>query len=279
MKTTDYKSFNYLENGDIQFSEYETIKSSKILCCGAYIVNFIGYPQNVVTLKVLDNVEAPKPHNFSDKDKIDNILVSFFNQEIHQKILKLGFCHKLGILLHGIEGTGKSTIIKYYSDYFIRNHNAIVFHITYYYEEITKCWDFIQNVRKIQDNPIIIIFDEFDKQMEKNEAFLKTVIDGNMSIDNCIFFAATNYLDKIPKAMSERPSRFKYCLNIEGMQIEEDIVDIIHPILNELYDDFDIKQFAKHLKGSTLDHIKQFALDKLMQLEHYGKNKKIIGFK
>jgi len=279
MKTSDYKSFAYLESGDIVFSEFETIKSSNKLDSGSYKVNYLGYPENKVTIKQDSDFEIAKMHNFSDKDKIDRLFESFFNKDVRTKIETMGFCHKIGILLYGIEGTGKSSIIKYYCNYAINKHNAIVFHILYKRDEISQCWEFVQNIRRIQNNPIIIVFDEFDQQMSENEAFLKTVIDGNMSISNCIFFAATNYLDKIPKAMSERPSRFKYCLNIEGMQVEKDIIDIITPILNDVLSEEEINNIANELKGSTLDYIKHFCFDKLMDIKHYGKNKKQIGFK
>ena len=115
--------------------------------------------------------------------------------------------------------------------------------------------------------------------MQGNEAFLKTVIDGNMSISNCIFFAATNYLDKIPKAMTERPSRFKYCFKIEGVQTKADILNIITPILIDIIPKEDLNTICEELKGNTLDYIKQYCFDKLMDIKHLSINKKEIGFK
>lgn len=278
MKTSDYKSFAYLENGDINFTQYETIKSTSKLDSGSYKLNYDGYPKNQIILKTDSDFETTKTHIFSDKDKIDNLYCSFFDKSITSKIESLGFCHKIGILLHGIEGAGKSTIIKYYCNRAITEHNAVVFHILCKDDNFLNCWEFIQGVRRIQDNPIIVVFDEFDQQMERNEAYLKTVIDGNMSISNCVFFAATNYLDKIPKAMKDRPSRFKYCLNIEGMQVVADIEKIIKPILSDILEPEAINNVAKGLKGNTLDYIKQFCFDKIMSVKHYGNSKKKIGF-
>ena len=278
MKTSDYKSFAYLENGDINFTQYETIKSTSTLDSGSYKLNYEGYPKNQIVLKVDSDFETTKTHNFSDKEKIDNLYCSFFNKSVISKIEGLGFCHKIGVLLHGIEGTGKSTIIKYYCSKAITEHNALVFHILCKDDNFFNCWEFIQGVRRIQNNPIIIVFDEFDQQMERNEAYLKTVIDGNMSISNCIFFAATNYLDKIPKAMKYRPSRFKYCLNIEGMQVNADIEKIIKPILNDSLSNEEISAISEELKGKTLDYIKQFCFDKLMSIKHFGNNKSKLGF-
>jgi SpoVK/Ycf46/Vps4 family AAA+-type ATPase len=278
MKTSDYKSFAYLENGDINFTQYETIKSTSILDSGSYKLNYEGYPKNQIVLKTDSDFETTKTHNFSDKQKIDNLFCSFFDKSVASKIEGLGFCHKTGVLLHGIEGTGKSTIIKYYCNKAIIEHSALVFHILCKDDNFFNCWEFIQGVRRIQNNSIIIVFDEFDQQMERNESYLKTVIDGNMSISSCMFFAATNYLDKIPKAMKDRPSRFKYCLNIEGMQVKSDIETIIKPILNELLSSEEISQLAIELKGKTLDYIKQFCFDKLMGMKHFSNSRPVLGF-
>ena len=102
MKTSDYKSFAYLESGDIVFSEFETIKSSNKLDSGSYKVNYLGYPENKVTIKQDSDFEIAKMHNFSDKDKIDRLFESFFNKDVRTKIETMGFCHKIGILLYGM---------------------------------------------------------------------------------------------------------------------------------------------------------------------------------
>lgn len=279
-KTSDYKSFAYLENGEIVFSQYETIKSSNKLDSGSYKITYESHPKYEVILKNNNDCETVKVHDFADKEKLDRLFDSFFNKDIFKKITKLGFCHKTGVLLHGIEGTGKSTIIKYYCHNAIKQHKAIVFHVLYIEREITHCWDFIQNIRRIQDNPIIVVFDEFDQFIETkgNEAFLKTVIDGNMSINNCIFLAATNYLNRIPESMSKRPSRFKYCLRIEGMQVVSDIEEILKPMLSDHVSSKEIHEIANKLKGSSLDNIKQYCFDKIMSLNHYEGKNKPVGF-
>ena len=278
MNTNDYKSFAYLESGDVNFTQFATIKSSDKLESGAYVIDFIEHPRYEVSLKVNNVFETVKTHDFSDKQKIDNLLNSFFNIDIKDKVESLGFCYKTGVLLYGNEGTGKSTIIKYYCNLAITKYNAIVFHFVYGGFYLSKCWEFIQNIRRIQDNPIIVVFDEFDTYVKDHEAFLKTMIDGNLSISNCLFFAATNYLDRIPQAMTNRPSRFKYCLNIEGVQVLEDVINIITPLLKDFTEEREIKKIANELKGNSLDYIKHYCLDKIMSIQNYEKSKKKIGF-
>lgn len=276
--TSDLKSFQYLENGEVRYSPLDTIKTEKKLQFGSYKLTYLNYPDDRVQLMMDVDEESSKSHTFPDKDKIDEIVNSFFNKNVVNRIKELGFYHKLGILLYGKEGTGKSTIIKHYYNFLIQNHQSIVFHITQH-DYIEKIWDFILKIRKVQENPIIVILDEFDQFLPSKEAYLKTILDGNLSIDNCIFFASTNYLDKIPDALKTRPSRFKYVLNIEGVHSPNEIFVLMKNMLQGLFDDKEIRNFSEQIKGESLDTIKQFCLDKIMDIKsHIKSNKSRIGF-
>jgi hypothetical protein len=46
-------------------------------------------------------------------------------------------------------------------------------------------------------------------------------------------------------------------------------------MIGDMFTDSEINSFASDLKGSTLDLIKQFSIDKIMDLSHYNlKNRK-----
>lgn len=279
--TSDFKSFHYLENGEVSFSILDTIKTEQRLDSGVYTLEYLGYPDMRVKIDVSTDRESVKSYTFPDKDKLDNLFESFFNKNVIKKVKELGFYHKVGVLLYGKEGTGKSTIIKSYAYNVLENHNGLVFYFTSN-QYVNKCWEFIRKIRAIQDNPIVVIFEEMDMYVQKTsevpEGYLKTILDGNNSIDNCIILGATNYIDSIPKAIKDRPSRFKYVLNIEGIHSEEEILDILTPMISDICEKAEIKEYAYMLKGETLDSIKQFAMDKIMCLQSYSKNKKTMGF-
>lgn len=281
MNTSDLKSFNYLESGDILFSQYATIKSSNIIDPGVYNVEYDDYPENKVRLKMLLDEEEPKIYSFPDKIKLDELFSVFFESETLSKVNKLGYNHKVGILLYGKEGTGKSSILKHYYSSIIKKYNAIVFHIIPKNYNISKCWEFVKMVRKIQNNPIIIMLEEVDGYLKDAamEAFIKTILDGANSINNCVFMGTTNYIDNIPEAIKNRPSRFKYCFNIEGVQDSKEIFDIITKLIGALYKPEEIKVWATELSGSSVDIIKQFCLDKLLDLKIHQSTKRKIGFK
>jgi SpoVK/Ycf46/Vps4 family AAA+-type ATPase len=279
--TSDFKSFHYLENGEVSFSILDTIKTEQRLDSGVYTLEYLPYPEMRVKLDVSTDKETIKTYSFPDKDKLDNLFESFFNKNVIKKVKELGFYHKVGVLLYGKEGTGKSTIIKSYAYKVLENNNGLVFYFTSN-QYVNKCWDFIRKIREIQDNPIVVVFEEMDMYVQKTsevpEGYLKTILDGNNSIDNCIILGATNYIDTIPKAIKDRPSRFKYVLNIEGIHSEEEILDILSPMISDICGKDEIKEYAYMLKGETLDSIKQFAMDKIMCLQSYSKNKKTMGF-
>lgn len=281
-KTSNYKSFAYLENGEVQFTQYETEKTTSVLDAGSYTIDYEEYPVNKVIIKMDECSETVKTHSFLEKERLDYLFESFFNPKVKEKIEGLGFYHKVGVLLYGKEGTGKSTIMKYYYNQAIIDKKAIVFHVLKKTSYLRHCWDFVMNIRKIQDNPIIIVLDELDSYLEGStmEGLVKTIIDGNSSISNCIFFASTNYIDKIPKAIKDRPSRFKYSINVGGVENIESILEIITPILDGVASDEDIQMFANDLQGKTLDDIKQFCFDKIMSIKHYENKptRQTVGF-
>lgn len=277
MKSSNFKTFNYLENGEIMFSEYETVKTTQILDSGSYLVDYIGYPEHRVSLSMDKNIETSKSFTFPEKEQIDSLFDSFFNKDNKEKIEKLGFCHKFGLLFNGIEGGGKSSIIKHYYTRAIEEHNAIVFHLVHRNSYVSQCWNFIQSVRSVQSNPIIVVIDEIDNNIDNLDALYKTIIDGNLSISNCIFLAATNHIDRISKALKDRPSRFKYNITIDGIKDETYIKNIISYFLSDLMTDSEITKLAKKLSGETLDVIKNYCMDEILKIQHYGKKRSKIS--
>lgn len=276
--TTDLKSFNYLENGDVTFSLLDTVKTVKKLDAGVYILDYIGYPENRINLKITTDQESVKMYDFDERPVLEELFKVFFDKKVVKKMRNLGFNHKTGVLLYGREGTGKTTIIKHYANKIVHEQDALVFYLTEP-SAIRSLWDFIVKVRAIQTNPIVVIMEEIDTYIyDRKEGFMKIMFDGHESIDNCLFMATTNYIDSIPEAMKNRPSRFKYVMQIEGINKEEVIFDILSSMIGDMFDSTEIVDFARELKGSTLDFIKQFGLDKIMNLDSYNKNKKTIGF-
>lgn len=288
METTEYKSFIYFEDESVHFSGSTVSKITKKLDSGAYRLSAV-YINNICTPKLSAIVETTdiKYHDFEGKERIDEIFNLFFRNDIKEKVESIGFCHKLGLLFYGKEGTGKTSIMRQYYNKAISEQNAIVFYIgDVKHDAETKlniCWEFVSSIRKMQNNPIVIVLDEFDGFVYESESFWKKVLDGIDSISNTIFLASTNYIDMIPEAIKSRPSRFKYVIEMKGIESVNTIIGILKPMLSNVMSDAEIVEFANTLKGDTLDVIKNEALDRLMMVSGGSgikkSSKKCIGFK
>lgn len=279
--TTSYKSFHYLEDGSVDFSILSTEFTTKKLNKGVYnlFVKVVN-GNNVAGLEInQDEENFDQEISFAFDDKINEIYNKFFDANIKAMVNKLGYNHKLGILLHGKQGTGKTSMFKKYFKHAVENHNAIIFNITDY-GYLNMLLTFVSKIRKIQTNPIIIFMDEFETIFEyhSNEATLKTSMDGFSSMDNSMFMLATNYINKVPDSIKKRPSRVKHCIEVQGITD----VNVISKFLKSSFDkielDIDFSNEVEGMKGWTLDELKQWVLDKVMDIEPETHKSSKIGF-
>lgn len=114
--TTDYKSFHYLENGRVDFSILNTKYTREKLDSGLYDIRSILDGHNVKTvLNVSDQKENFNSElHFYFEDRIESVYNAFFSADIKDKVNSLGYNHKLGLLLYGKQGTGKTSMLKKY---------------------------------------------------------------------------------------------------------------------------------------------------------------------
>lgn len=282
--TTDLKSFNYLEDGKITFSMLNTVKTVKLLDPGFYSIKKIeDFRQSEI---ILMNEKINETHNLINYHfipQIEEIYNCFFNEDIKKQVNLLNYNHKLGLLLFGKQGTAKSSILKYFYSKAIKEHNSIVFYFSAK-NHFIELWDFISKIRKIQTNPIIIFLDEFDEFFTeaKLEETFKILMDGHLSIDNCMFLAATNYIDKIPETIKNRPSRIKYLIEVEGLQDEVLVSNFLKENFLKLNLTITDEEFNKILKksiGKTVDELKEIVLDIIMNIKNEKTTKKgKLGF-
>lgn len=278
--TTNLKSFYYLEDGSISFSILNTRYSTKKLDSGIYDLTAVQNGQVMeIALRINEDKELFKEElNFYYEDKVKNIYSKFFLPEIKEKVNTLGYNHKLGVLLYGKHGTGKTSMFKKYFNDASEKHNSLVFIIPRPFA-LSYVWKFVQDIRRVQDNPIIIFMDEFDEYFTKydTEAELKRILDGTDSIDNCFFMMATNYIEKIPDTIKDRPSRVKYKIEVTGIQDEKLIKQFLKQSFDKVGMDANLEDISK-MKGYTLDELKQVVLDKIMSIEPEMKKEKKLGF-
>ena len=127
------------------------------------------------------------------------------------KFKEYGFIYKRGILLYGPPGTGKTCLINIISERMIKEHDGVVF-VIQGGSDLELYTSFIPEIfRTIEPNrPILTIIEDIDCFCTggSNETELINMLDGIEQIDNVIYLATTNYTEKLPGRLLNRPNRF-----------------------------------------------------------------------
>lgn len=274
------KAVMKFDDGNLAIHNSNVAKVGVTFDPGFYTAGYDGDGKMWIEEEKLKNIQEPYPSKIFNK--IVKYCTKFYDKDLHKKVNDMGFKHKLGILLHGAVGTGKTTFLYYLADKVFSNYEGICM-IARDGSQLNAAISLCKSIREIQDNPIIIIADEFERWAKEGESQMKSFLDGVDSIDNLLFLAATNYLDKVPASLKNRPSRFKgvyEVLEIKDQKIIRDLIQKKSDIV-ELFTSEEMDVFAKELadKGTTLDEIKNFILDKVLDESLDIETSGEIGFK
>ncbi len=149
---------------------------------------------------------------------IKNDIDTFLKEDTVNLYQKMKLTHKLGILLYGKPGVGKTALSELILSTMVTNHNAIGLICTGV--DLMSWLHYAKEIRKCQNNPIVIFYDEVDTAMRKEEERYLPFLDGHESIESLIFIGATNYLNKITDRIKNRKSRIKACFELTSLPYE-----------------------------------------------------------
>lgn len=235
----------------------------------------------------ITEVKLPEIHNpfmMKGTNLVIQTVDAFFQEGIKQKVEQLGFTHKLGALLYGIAGTGKTSLMHFVAKRLVDGQGGIVLFCDNN-NSLATAIGLASSIREIQSNPIIFIADEFEQYCKESESALKNFLDGKDSVSNSLFIGATNYIDRVPETLKDRPSRFKVVLEIKGIEDRElmkvIINDISERIQPSLFSSTQIDKIVNKLDSATLDQLKHICLDRVTNTyipKGVGK-RSMIGFK
>ena len=174
-------------------------------------------------------------------------------------------------MFHGKQGTGKTTLAMAICEEVLEMHQARVF-IVNSSSELHYVTHFIKDVQKDLSSFIsIIFFDECEYDMANNESGMKTLLDGNDSLDKCVYLFATNYIEEIPDTIKNRPSRIKYIIEVEGISEEDIVYECISDMNSTLegsvkLSNREIKRLTPKYAGKTIDEIKNGFIDNCLNI-------------
>ena len=255
----------------------DTFKDTyELLIPGVYKVSDIG---NMMTGSLLA-FDKLKPNdtliNFKTGivQEINDIVLNFCKEETISKYKKFEIAHKMGIILHGPAGTGKTSAAYLLMQQLVETKNAICLDFSKSKLDFIKRT--LEKIRNHQDNIIICFIDEIDNSIDYEETKWLTFLDGNDSFNNCIVLGCTNNLQDIPDRIKKRPSRIKYLFEIKSFPLDvykQYILNKIPDINNELLCKL---AYLAEENGFTLDQLKHLIINYFIDNQSIEKSIKQI---
>ena len=193
------------------------------------------------------------------KDSVSDKIVNEFEEFWKKKHIYEEYKepHKRGYLLHGPPGSGKSCLVKMIISDFIRKYDGIVLLYTNYFMEGTKLLRIIEPDRKI-----LLVLEDLDSivSREHSEQEVLQVLDGAFPLANTVVLATTNFPEKIPARIKNRPSRFDRIEKIGYPDEDTRKIYILNKSKVVKKNSPELTLWLKDTKKFSLAHIKELIL-------------------
>lgn len=174
--------------------------------------------------------------------------------------------HKRGILLYGDPGTGKTSTLEILFSNVIEN-NGLVFLI----DDPELSIKAVQRLRKLEPyRNLILVYEDIDSLFDKyGESELLSMLDGQYQFENILHLATTNYINKIPARLKNRPGRFDEVIKIDPPTTDERKLYIEY-LMQPVQDKSKILQIIKDTKDFSIAHIKELIISVYLLNKDYN---------
>lgn len=235
------------------------IDSNDVLVPGVYEALNVSKNPMEIQLGFNPLKEGDSLIKFSDgmAKKVLEKLDKFFSKEVKEKYKTLQLMHKMGVVISGKPGVGKTILARLIMAEAAIKYGAIGLDITGWGVEYFSF--IIKSLRKYQESPIILFYDEFEEIGGNNK--LLTFLDGAKSSDGVIFMGCTNFPKQIPKRIIDRKSRIKHVFNVTTLPsivYKEYISKKLPGLEKEVLDEYVYKALEAEL---TIDQLKNSIID------------------
>ncbi len=140
----------------------------------------------------------------------------FWDGATSEKFKQYGLVQKRGALMYGKQGTGKTVAVVRAMKKAIEMGAVCLFN-----PEPSLVTQFISFIKNIEPNKkVVVVFEEFESKLNRSEAELLSLLDGETQFDNVYYLATTNYIAQIPARIKNRPSRFALVFEVKVMDQE-----------------------------------------------------------
>lgn len=219
--------------------------------------NNIGYLLRKIILSTDDIIPLPN----AETELVVKEIEQFW--QMKPEFTKRGFLHKRGILMWGEPGSGKTSAIQRLISSVIERGGIAVYADKPY--TLSAC---LQMIRRIEPElPIVVVLEDFENLTYHNESVSEwlSVLDGESRVDNVVYLATTNYIERIDKRFKDRPSRFDVVLPIPMPNDESRrlFLKTKEPSLTEP----ELDNWVSKTKGMSIAHLKEL----IISVKCYGK--------
>jgi SpoVK/Ycf46/Vps4 family AAA+-type ATPase len=157
----------------------------------------------------------------NDKKKLKNILEMFYDNK--ELMNDYGIPHKLGIMLYGVPGTGKSSTIQVIATWLKKNIYCVDFKTVKTNKDF---YQIVEHICKHCNNGGILVLEDFDSMgtvmhkrtsqtnieenlvnlLEQTESeltldYILNILQGSLTPSGFVFIATTNHIEKIDEAI------------------------------------------------------------------------------
>jgi len=156
---------------------------------------------------------------------------AFFDPATTARLGSAGLKHRRGIVLHGPPGTGKTSLVRQLFPLFVEHDAVIIVDCEPY--ELHRA--IIPAIRADDpERPIVLLFDEFDKNVGDSRAELLQLLDGVMMPDHLLTIGCANDLRAASVQLRNRPSCFGLILRIDRLPegVHERLAEQKYPTLS-----------------------------------------------
>lgn len=184
----------------------------------------------------------------SKQQEVLNEIEEFWGRQ--DKYRELEEPHKRGYLFYGPQGCGKTFLINKIISEFISKQEGVVFYFN------PSMPSFINQFFRIEPNrKVIIVIEDIDYWLEDFKTVLLNLLDGALELNNTIILGTTNYIERLPQCIKNRPSRFDRKEKIGFPKLKARKMYFKKKLPN--MDEEEISKWAEKTENFTIAHIKE----------------------